>query len=57
MNIIKYQGIENVAYIEENGKLKGFVTVDRNNERINDKVFNTATLAKKNFDQEFKGLV
>lgn len=48
--IQKYEGLDNTGYItDDNGKLKAFIALDNNNERIDLEVFATAVLAQNHY--------
>ena len=56
MEIIKYQGIDNVGYVTNGFKLLHFVAIDNNGERVSTDTFQSASLAKAWFDENYRGL-
>jgi len=57
MTTEKYQGLDNVGYILDGFKLKAFVAIDNQGERVSVKTFKSASQAKLWFDENYKGLV
>lgn len=55
--IEKYNGLQNVGVIIENEKVIAFVAIDNQGERVSIGTFQSASLAKAWFDENYRGLL